>query len=399
MKEAIPDEIATQGGEFRHRRDDAPSLSPVRPAPPGAGLIAQSKEALGVVFARATTIILMRTQPRNFRRFLATTATIALLVTGTVACSAVPTATSGSASASASASASTTEESTTTTTSTTATPTLEELVAEVAGQFEQVEWTDPTTGETLVYNIYLPADYDESQSYPLVVYIPDSSLVGSDSTAGLTQYGALIWASESEQAKNESIVVVPAYPEVILDDHDAYTMTDYVEMTARLIGSLTSEYAVDLDRVYGTGQSMGAMTIMYLAAQYPDLFAAEMIVSGQWDASELAGLAGENFVYTAAAGDEKASTGQAEVEQLLTDAGVSYNAASFDATWSAAESAEAAASLLSTGDSAFFVTFAEGTVLEASGSSGGVGGEHMASFQPAYEITALRDWLLAQTAA
>lgn len=39
----------------------------------------------------------------------------------------------------------------------------------------------------------------------------------------------------------------------------------------------------------------------------------------------------------------------------------------------------------------------EGTVLEAGGSSGGgggMGGEHMASFQPAYEIPALRDWHL-----
>lgn len=233
----------------------------------------------------------------------------------------------------------------------------------------------------------------------MVVYIPDSSLVGDDATAALSQYGAPVWASESEQAKQESIVVVPAYPEVILDDHDAFTMTEYVEMTARLVESLTTEYAVDPDRVYGTGQSMGAMTTMYLAAQYPDLYAAELIVSGQWDISTLSGLAGETFVYTAAAGDEKASIGQTDVESMLDDAGVSYSTATSDATWSAEQSATAAAELLASGDTAYFATFAEGTVLEAGGSSGGMGGEHMASFQPAYEITALRDWLFQQSAS
>lgn len=93
--------------------------------------------------------------------------------------------------------------------------------------------------------------------------------------------------------------------------------------------------------------------------------------------------------------------GQVDVEDLLSEAGVPYSTAVFDATWPAQESAEAAADLLSSGDRANFITFEEGTVLEAGGSSrggGGMGGEHMASFQPAYEIAALRDWLLTQNA-
>ena len=333
---------------------------------------------------------------------LAAAGALSLVLLGTAACGATTdlTATASDTTATSTDPGTSADDSAATgTTTAEESPTLEALVTEVAGQFDQVEWTDPEAGQTLTYNIYLPEDYDQSQTYPMVVYIPDSSLVGDDPTAALSQYGALIWASAAEQAKQQSIVVVPAFPEVILDDNDGYTMTEYVEMTARLVESLTSEYAVDPDRVYGTGQSMGAMTTMYLAAQYPDLYAAELIVSGQWDVSALAGLATETFVYTAAAGDDKASTGQAEVEQMLTDAGVSFSAATFDATWSAQESADAAAGLLAAGDAAAFLTFAEGTVLEAAGASDGMGGEHMASFQPAYEIAALRDWLFAQTAA
>lgn len=287
-------------------------------------------------------------------------------------------------------------------TSTTAeSPDLATLQAEVTDLFEQYEYTDAETGLTLPYNLYLPEDYDPSQTYPLVLYIADSSLVGQDVTAPLSEYGALIWASESEQAENESIVLVPEYPEVIIDDHGSYTTTDYVEMTARLVEAVSSEYSVDPDRVYGTGQSMGCMTVMALAAAHPELFAAELFVSGQWDITQLENLTDETFFYIAAAGDENASGGQAEVQQMLDDAGVSYNTATWDATWSAQESADAAAELLAAGDDINFATFAEGTVLEAAGStdsSGPQNSEHMASFQPAYEIEALRDWLFAQSA-
>jgi hypothetical protein len=57
--------------------------------------------------------------------------------------------------------------------------------------------------------------------------------------------------------------------------------------------------------------------------------------------------------------------------------------------------------MYASGDAANFATFAAGTVLTVSGQSAdsGAGSEHMASFEPAYRITALRDWLFAQTAS
>lgn len=67
---------------------------------------------------------------------------------------------------------------------------------------------------------------------------------------------------------------------------------------------------MDSSRIYGTGQSVRAMTVMYLAAQHPELFAAELIVSGQWDLTALEALTGENFLYFAVSGDVKVSGGQ-----------------------------------------------------------------------------------------
>jgi len=278
------------------------------------------------------------------------------------------------------------------------------LSAEVKSKFEQAAYKDATTGKTLPYNVFLPEGYDSSASYPMVLYIADSSLVGQSVTAPLSQYGALIWASGTEQAKRKSIVVVPEYPSVIIDDHGSFTTTEYVELTARFVAGMQDKYAVDPKRVYGTGQSMGCMTVMDLAAKHPDLFTAELFVSGQWEASQLANLAKQKFFYIAAGGDSNSTGGQKDVEGILGDAGVSYGTATWDATWSATKLDTAAKKLLADGDSTNFATFKTGTVLKAGGSSsatssmGGGTAEHMASFEPAYKITALRDWLFQQSA-
>lgn len=110
------------------------------------------------------------------------------------------------------------------------------------------------------------------------------------------------YAEQSGYVRGEC---VPTYPETILDDHNGYTTTEYVELTKRLIDSVAGTYAVDSGRIYGTGQSMGCMTTLILASEYPDLYAACMFVDGQWDASKLKGLEGQTFVYFAAEDDER----------------------------------------------------------------------------------------------
>lgn len=120
---------------------------------------------------------------------------------------------------------------------------------------------------------------------------------------------------------------------------------------------------IDENRLYGTGQSMGCMTLLYLSAQYPDLFAGQLIVSGQWDVSTLEPLADQNFFYIAAAGDEKVSTGQEELLSTLQNAGASISTATWDATWSVEESSAVVEDILSEGNNINFATFELGTVL------------------------------------
>ena len=270
----------------------------------------------------------------------------------------------------------------------------EALISEYTGAFEQKTYADSQTGTSINYNVYLPKNYDASKSYPMVVFIADSSCAGKDATQSLTQgLGALVWASDEWQANNECIVVVPTYPETILDDHNGYTTTEYVEMTKRFIDAMTTEYAVDKNRIYGTGQSMGCMTTLILASEYPNLYAACMFVDGQWDVSTLKGLEGQKFVYFAAEDDNSAFSGMQEVMAMFDADKATYTYQQWDATWNADELTSAAESLFAASANANFISWKTGTV-PGSGTGAGV---HMASFDYAYNCKAVMEWLFQQT--
>ena len=241
----------------------------------------------------------------------------------------------------------------------------------------------------------MPEDYDEAASYPLLQFIPDASVVGREASYVLTQgWGGLIWATDEEQAKHPAFVVVPVFTETVVDDD--FNHSGQIDVAVRLIRSLTETYSIDTDRLYTTGQSMGGMTSFYLNLAYPDLFAASLFVGSQWDTALLDALEGDSFFYVVSAGDPKASAGQAALMEVFDNDGAAYSHAEWSAQDDAATQDAAVADLLAEGNSANFVTFTLGTTLAEGQTSGGGAGEHMTSFDYAYKLEAVRDWLFAQ---
>lgn len=272
---------------------------------------------------------------------------------------------------------------------------LQVMIADVAPKFELLTWEDPETGILLQYQLFVPADYDPAESYPLLQFIPDSSVVGRDEDYVLTQgWGGLIWASEAEQAKHPCFVMVPVFTETVVDDN--FNHSEQIEAAVHLIAHLMETYSIDPAKVYTTGQSMGGMTSFYLNITYPDLFAASLFVGSQWDNSKLSILENKNFFYIVAAGDPKASAGQAELVEVFNSDGAAYSYG----TWSAQDPAEdqnaAVNELISEGHNANFVMFTVGSTLAEGLASNSMMGEHMTSFDYAYKLEAVRDWLFEQ---
>ena len=267
---------------------------------------------------------------------------------------------------------------------------LQEVIDATADKFEQFIFEDPDTGISLEYSLFIPEDYSEDQSYPMIMFIPDATGSGKSAKEIVEQYyGADVWATDEEQKKHPAFVLVPAFTDTVVDDN--WNTSEQIETAVKLISFLTEEYSIDKDRLYTTGQSMGCMTSLYLNSRYPELFRASLFVSGQWDISVLTPLEDAAFFYITAGGDEKASGGQDEVMAMLDADGVSYSYGTWDAQNSAQEQNEATANLIAEGNNANFIRFETGTVL-----NGGNGMEHMASFNYAYKIEAVRDWLFAQ---
>ena len=273
---------------------------------------------------------------------------------------------------------------------------LQTMITEVAPKFQLMTYEDAETGTSLQYQLYIPEDYDESQSYPLIQFIPDSSVVGKGTDAVLTQgWGGLIWATDAEQAKHPAFVAVPVFTETIVDDN--FNHSGQIDVAMRMLQSLTETYSIDTSRIYTTGQSMGGMTSFYESIAYPDFFAAYLFVGSQWDVSKLSGLEQKPFFYIVAAGDPKASAGQADLLAVFNTDNAAYSLAEWSAQDDAETQNEAVASLLAEGNAANFITFTVGSTLADGQSSNSPAGEHMTSFDYAYKLEAVRDWLFLQT--
>ena len=171
---------------------------------------------------------------------------------------------------------------------------IQTVLDENAGKFEQFTFDDPESGISLEYSLFIPEDTDDSALYPLLMYIPDSTGSGKSAKQIVEQYyGATVWVTPEDQEKHPAFVLVPAFSGTVVDDN--WNTSKQIETAVHLINALKETYRIDPDRIYTTGQSMGCMTSLYLNSVYPDLFAASLFVSGQWDISVLDCLEKQNF--------------------------------------------------------------------------------------------------------
>ena len=86
------------------------------------------------------------------------------------------------------------------------------LKNETLKKFKQLTFNDTQTGKTMEYNLLVPEGAEAGEKLPLVLFMADASTAGKEVTAPLTQgYGALEFASDRDQQKHPSFVLVPQY--------------------------------------------------------------------------------------------------------------------------------------------------------------------------------------------
>jgi predicted peptidase len=127
--------------------------------------------------------------------------------------------------------------------------------------------------------------------------------------------------------------------------------------------------------------------------KYPDLFAASMLVAGQWDAQEMKALARKNMWILVGEGDTKAFPGMTASTAAMEEAGGKVSRAKWNARAGEAEMAANVKKMIDEGNNIKFVVFEKGTVFPE-GVTGGM--EHRQTWAVAYYIDGVRDWLFTQ---
>lgn len=273
----------------------------------------------------------------------------------------------------------------------------------VAPKFQTFTFKDDKTGVTMAYDLFIPKAYDPHKSYPLVLFMADASTVGKGVAAPLKQgYGGIIWATDDSQAAHPSFVLVPSFKGpgnttgMNSAVNDNWQTTPEVDTALNLLHHVVGQYNIDTHRLYTTGQSMGGMISFYLNATHPDLFAASIFVGSQWDIKALSPLAQQKFLYIVSAGDAKASGGMREVGDMLKSKGVDFATTTFAANLPVATQDQSVQQLLQQNKPINFIQFTAGTVAPASFMNSGGAGEHMYSFDHAYVLPSVRNWLFQQ---
>lgn len=161
-----------------------------------------------------------------------------------------------------------------------------------------------TSGTKLPYRLYVPADYDESKSYPLVLFFHGAGESGTDNNH-IFRGGSILQRllTKTERTEHPCIILAPQCADtgsngkwVSTDwapgtyDHTKIKTSPYMAAAEELLDKVINEYSVDKGRLYVSGMSMGGYGTWDIISRNPDKFAAAVPVCGGIDESYMSGL-------------------------------------------------------------------------------------------------------------
>ena len=136
--------------------------------------------------------------------------------------------------------------------------------------FTSTEFVDPENGNVIYYLLYTPENYDENQSYPLVVHFPSGDYSYNDGGeykgALFTHPDATLWTYKDAQAANPCFVLSAG-------GSDRKNLVDSYD---KIIDMLIGEYNIDTSRIYAIDLAGGAVQMWEFMINHPDMFAGSL---------------------------------------------------------------------------------------------------------------------------
>ncbi len=153
-----------------------------------------------------------------------------------------------------------------------------------------------TEAYSIKYRIYVPSSYDGTKAYPLLLFLHGAGERGDDNISQLKLGITQPFQNEASPIY-DCIVVAPQCPDgekwvnVVNWNDCSYSTDDINESVAlaaavELLYAVRTEYAVDSDRIYAMGLSMGGYATWDLLVRHGDMLAAAVPICGGCDVSK-----------------------------------------------------------------------------------------------------------------
>ncbi|MCD7861965.1 MAG: hypothetical protein LUG61_00285 [Lachnospiraceae bacterium] len=279
-------------------------------------------------------------------------------------------------------------------------PCMDEWVASREALTEGVDAFQVFQYEDIPCNLFVPKRMEAGKTYPLVLFVPDASVKGNDRLIVLTQgNGAMSFAADVFQKKHPCFVLAPQIPEhyAARSDQGIAGLGTLHEKVKEILNKVCRSYPVDRSRIYNTGQSMGCILGFGMNICYPDLFAASLLVGGQWgDLPSTARLAGKKMWMLNSDGDARAYPGMNEIAGELEKAGDNVHHFTLDARWPLEKQEQACREAMASGASILYGTFEDQSVVPEGVVKSPVA-NHMNTWPAAYQLETVKDWLFEQS--
>lgn len=284
------------------------------------------------------------------------------------------------------------------------------------GKWVDGTYTTSDKAKTLNYTVFVPSSSgSDKDALPMVHWIGDattSNIPVHEQIESAVHNGmaAEMITSEAVQSKHPSFVLVVQYEATGMEnDPEGYGDNGYAfndaQYTAEIVEYICSQYNIDTNKLYLTGQSAGCMAEFEINYRNPNLFAATYYVAGHWQLERVIGtLKQQTWTFTAC---ENALTEyylQGTLRDMLDDLNETYEVARVSAKAADAETSDAAIkTMLDKGNNHNFILFEAGT-LKGTTNKTEPGQEVIAAHnntwrsEPgAYTFLSVYDWLFAQT--
>ena len=129
---------------------------------------------------------------------------------------------------------------------------------------------------TIDFRVYIPAGYDPAKKYPVILYLHGRGARGNDNEKqiGGAHLGSVIQLFDMKHSERyRSFIAV--FPQT-----QSGWFGDPAEEAIKALDQTVTEFNGDAQRIYLMGASLGGYGSWYLAAKYPNKFAAVVPVSG-----------------------------------------------------------------------------------------------------------------------